>query len=324
MCRYGASSNEESPILGISSLRRSRFRLVLVLAVVLYTTFVGAVFTLLAPVSFLQTPTDTVRKRKATTTESHTTQDDTIEWSWHYFNNNSTTLRRKLLIAQYVGGGQDYLEMMELTSKASRAYARKWNCDYLQQKGIPIGWKPEHATYNKPPVLQMALSRQGYDAVLLLDADAVIVDHDFDILELLSEEYMIAAQAVNLKDPHTTNINIGVTLWNLRHPNTREVVDEWHRLSRKRAYERQTKRTDDQTLLHEILRVKYNSKQRAHMIQALNTSHILYRRGTAVRHFIRRDGTKWGESSGFDRVEEVRAAVQEVCGPNLVENSLCQ
>jgi hypothetical protein len=294
-----------------------------VLAVVLFTTFVGPVFRL--PKFFLQTPTDTLSTRKATITKIQATKDETIEWSWHYFNNNnSTTLRRKLLIAQYVGGGEDYLEMMELSAKASRAYARKWNCDYLQQNGIAIGWLPEHATYNKPPILQMALSRKGYDAVLLLDADAVIVDHNFDFLELLSEEYMIAAKAVDRKDPHTSNINIGVTLWNLRHPNTREVLDKWHRLCRARAYERQEKRADDQTILHKILREEYTSEQRAHMIQALNTTHIRYSRGTAVRHFIRKNGTTWGESSGFHRVEKVRAAVEEVCGPNLVENSLCQ
>jgi hypothetical protein len=293
-----------------------------VLAVVLYATFGCADF----PFStyFLQTPSGTVSTRNATTTKSPVTQNDTIEWSWHTYNNNITTLRRKLLIAQYVGGGEDYLEMMELSAKASRAYARKWNCDYLQQKGVIIGWKPEHATYNKPAVLRMALSRKCYDTVLLLDADAVIVDHDFDMLELLSEEYMIAARAVDKVDPHTSNINIGVTLWNLRHPNTHEVLEKWHRRCRRRVYEQQKKISDDQKILHEIFREEYNSEQRAHMIQTINTTHIRYRRGTAVRHFIRSDSAKWGESSGFDRVEEVRAAVQEVCGPNLVENSLCQ
>ena len=326
--------DDESPTHGISGrLRRYRFRLDFVLCVVLlYTALAAAVFTLMAPMVFLQIPASSKPRRLPSSSSQNNTlklqspkqEDDSIEWSWHYFNNNSTPGRRKLLIAQYVGGGKDYKEMMELSARASRAYARKWNCDYLQLKGIPIGWKPEHGTYNKPPMIQMALSRQSYDAVLLLDADAVIVDHDFDMLQLLPKKYMIAARAVTKDDPHTANVNIGVTLWNLKHAYTSKVVDRWHHLCRKRAYEQLERRADDQKILHHLLRDDYNKSQLAHMIHAFNTSHIRYRRGTVIRHFIRKDATTWGDSSGFDRVEEVRAAVQKVCGPNLVENPLCQ
>ena len=331
MFLYG---DDESPTHGVCGrLKRYRFHLDVVLCVVvLYTALVAGILTLMAQMSFLELPAASKKTRRLPSSSRNNTlqskipkEVDSIEWSWHYFNNNSTPGRRKLLIAQYVGGGKDYLEMMELSARASRAYARKWNCDYLQLKGIPIGWKPEHGTYNKPPMIKMALSRQSYDTVLLLDADAVIVDHDYNMLQLLPEEYMIAARAVSKDDPHTANVNIGVTLWNLKHAYTREVVDRWHHLCQKRAYTELKRRADDQRILHHLLRDEYNKSQLAQMIYALNTTHIRYRRGTAVRHFIRKNATTWEDkNSGIDRVEEVRAAVQKVCGPNLVENPLCQ
>eukprot|EP00522_Entomoneis_paludosa_P009583 CAMPEP_0172447424 /NCGR_PEP_ID=MMETSP1065-20121228/6748_1 /TAXON_ID=265537 /ORGANISM="Amphiprora paludosa, Strain CCMP125" /LENGTH=128 /DNA_ID=CAMNT_0013198727 /DNA_START=110 /DNA_END=493 /DNA_ORIENTATION=- len=128
--------------------------------------------------------------------------------------------------------------MTDISQTTNIAYAWKHRVDFARMNGVAYGSrKGADATYNKPYILKTVLdanlaaakskkkksntaSKKGtsstmmYDAVLVLDSDALIVDLDFDALELLPETYLLAAEKASVVDTNSTwDINAGVTLW---------------------------------------------------------------------------------------------------------------
>jgi len=173
-----------------------------------------------------------------------------------------------------------------------------------------------------------------YDAALLLDSDAVIVDLDFDVLKLLPFKYLFAAHKIYPSAPNTTwEINNGVTLWNLDHPDFDRVVDRWeHRCKEKIEM---GKGVSDQGPLHHGLRADWTGKQRAErgLVRALATPHFETGNGTFVNHFIRDiDGVpqNWSDAGGTyfvpneDRLVKIQSAVDRVCQkwPTVCKDSI--
>eukprot|EP00978_Attheya_sp_CCMP212_P009564 scaffold22653_cov53-Attheya_sp.AAC.6 len=99
-------------------------------------------------------------------------------------NNKKKNDARNLLIAHYSGMGDKYVNMFENSKDtSSHVYGQKWGVDLLIMKGVALGPTAKFAGANKIQILQEALhllSSKSYDTLLMLDADAIIVDLDLD------------------------------------------------------------------------------------------------------------------------------------------------
>lgn len=145
------------------------------------------------------------------------------EWDWNHYelgNRRGTTLfgserRERLLIVQDSSHGQ-VADIMAVTSRLNRAYAREWGHDYVRITGVLFGTKPWHSSFNKARILRTLLDAKNktpatdipsYDFALMLGADAVIVDLDYDLHQMLPQEHMIS----------TNGNDLSVVFWNLNH-----------------------------------------------------------------------------------------------------------
>ena len=253
--------------------------------------------------------------------------DEKLDYHWHHYLSSSSPTRgsdegdkgkgnnrtRTLLIAQYTGLDERYLEFASISERANRAYAKKWNHDYVLMKGVAINsGQPGDATYNKLALLKEGIDSKIYDAMLMLDADSVIVDFDQDALKLIPQSMLLTAHRVQPTDvSYTDNVNIGVTIWNLRHKKASEVYDKWLRRVIARATKTFRVIPDDQAELHQVL-LGYSIEERKSMVNAINTTHFA---GSFVRHVIRSDGATWasGEDDLDRRKQSIEKAVQKVC-----------
>jgi hypothetical protein len=233
----------------------------------------------------------------------------TPTYEWHYYSNNTdtttitnataataatTTLKtRRLLLAQYSAYG-NYARLLELTAPMNKEYARRWNHDLVILQGttmlVPTDQnctpQEERSRFNKVTLLQMALTKRDiYDQLLILDADAMMYDLEYDVTRLLllmtttkttivaattqqntSSFPMLVAQRVHDYDPSNTwNINNGVMLWNLHHPLTESTTKAWEQACRKGLPDNRPFR-GDQFYLHQILQER-NSCQTLSTIQ---------------------------------------------------------
>jgi len=243
-------------------------------------------------------------------------QYNTIEWNWHHYlksTNNTTT--RKVLIAQYTGLDAAYLEFTNITQRANKAYAKKWNYDYLLMKGTAFNSNQVGiSAYNKLSVLRKAIDAKVYDVLLILDSDAVIVDMHKDVLELMPESMLLTACRNHESDsPHTWNINNGVTLWNLRHERMEEVYTEWYirlviRMGKKNLI------PSDQAELHEVLK-EYGEEKRKTIVNAIYTYHFRFHEGSFVKHIVRSKSSTWisAQDDLIRRKTILQEAVRDVC-----------
>ena len=205
------------------------------------------------------------------------------------------------------------------------------------------------STYNKVAILEMALWHNNqqhapvaaltkYDRLLLLDADAMLYDFDRDIATAVPDDRIFTAHRTHHPTTTTNNsttettttttnsgsINVGVTVWNLRHPETSLLVQAWKKQCLKRI--RQHKHDDDQAPLQKLLQQLPNDKQRNRVVYAV-TDELGYAKGRWVRHFIRRSNA-WQDDDdnsptnstynnnalrGEERKVQISQAVSEVC-----------
>ena len=270
-----------------------------------------------------------------------TVEPSPVVWSWHYYsslslseqtlqqqqqqadnttntasndntttnNNNKNKRRRNMLLAQATGVDKGYVRMLDITSVVNRAYARKFGYDYVSMMGMVLGGKePWHATFGKVEVLHQALRmRPRYDGILILDTDAIMVDFEVDIADLVEDQYALVAQYVHPGE-HEWNLNVGVSLWNLHHPMTAWLSERWRNLSLETL--QSDTPDDDQWLLQLTLRDDINETVRNATISTVNRI-FDYRYGTVVKHFIRITG-QWNETLQ-DRQTELQEVAQRIC-----------
>jgi hypothetical protein len=214
-------------------------------------------------------------------------------WEWRKYSKDGTPItqaKKRLLVAQYSSYGK-YGKLLELTSPVNKAYAKKWSHDFVIVQGSTLivdedgDCEPpqNRAAHDKVTLLRMALrSKDKYDQLLLLDADAMIYDLGFDITKLADKDDLLVAHRVSQKnpDPHTSNVNNGVVLWNLEHPETKQVADEWEHRTRKALSGGEAH--GDQHYFQKVLQLQ----NRYEHVKGLAIE-FFYGRGTIVRHFIR-------------------------------------
>ena len=164
----------------------------------------------------------------ATTTDK---DENALEWHWRIYNTNHN--QKRVLIAQQSGNVAYYRNLLDLTQRVNRAFARKNHYDYVALTGLALGgYETYHANFNKITVLREAMD-YGYDAVLLLDADALVKDIDFDFDKAVeyNEQFAVAAATLQ-KSNHTWQFCAGHLLWNLKHPKAERIIKQWELFAR--------------------------------------------------------------------------------------------
>eukprot|EP00522_Entomoneis_paludosa_P018392 CAMPEP_0172453244 /NCGR_PEP_ID=MMETSP1065-20121228/10659_1 /TAXON_ID=265537 /ORGANISM="Amphiprora paludosa, Strain CCMP125" /LENGTH=518 /DNA_ID=CAMNT_0013205423 /DNA_START=5 /DNA_END=1561 /DNA_ORIENTATION=+ len=167
----------------------------------------------------------------------------------------TTKCHRNMLIAQVSGGNTVLNEMSSICSRPNRAYARRWGRDYVQYS------KPVknlvRSCFDKVTVLSTILERQEqhhvqqqqqatastnnnwmqqlpqpprviYDTVALFPPDAIIMDLDQDLLDLLPPDKLLAIAGwdIHASVIHDSNF-ADVLLVNLQHEYAATVVQVW-------------------------------------------------------------------------------------------------
>jgi hypothetical protein len=228
-------------------------------------------------------------------------------WEWRSNSQRFATSKpqKQILMAQYSSFG-DYAHMIELTTPINKAYARKWGHDFLMVQGSTLELEidkgceplPSRSVYNKLDILKGALMKnKKYDLLLILDANAMMYDFDFDVTTLMDGENMLAGQRVSKKDPEprTWNINDAITIWNLHHPQTKDIAKEWSRRTVQGL--EALKEHDDEYYLQAVLRKGDIHKQ----VKGLPIE-FMDEQGTVAKHFTR--------TKPYSKIESV---VKKIC-----------
>lgn len=213
-----------------------------------------------------------------------------LDWNWHHFHGSRNNTRR-LLIVQYTGRDDFYFKMTDITEKPNREYAKRRHVDYLRLNGNAYG--ASYGSYNKIYLLDtIKRSHEKYDAVLLLDSDCIIVGWEFDALDLLPEKNLLSAQKVRENDPtYTWDINNGITIWNMRHPEFDFVLSKWKEIAIGDISNNLP--PSDQRGLHKVLRDMYSYEDRRDhgVVNAIEGTGsrpgpLTYLHGTFVKHYV--------------------------------------
>lgn len=121
-----------------------------------------------------------------------------------------------------------YFDMLIASSTTVREYCKRHGCDYEAFIGIKRGYKPWHAAWNRIYMFRDLVELGAHDWVVYMDADAYIVDLEFDLKGYLADKSDIAVIATQSgMGPHWWEVNNGVILLNLRHPVTHRLIDAW-------------------------------------------------------------------------------------------------
>jgi hypothetical protein len=175
----------------------------------------------------------------------------------------------------------------DVSARPNRAYARQWKVDYVQYFAGRVSYSPK-SCFDKALVLKTLAEKQleedhdpphslwphplrvQYDAVLLLPSDAIVMDMDGDIMNvLLPRDKLVAIAGWTNSHEKFASIS-GVVLFNLRHRHAMEVVDMWWTLSQER---RKTCGADNgiSTLIDAIAIVmdQWNGETLDHLIEAI-------------------------------------------------------
>ena len=249
-------------------------------------------------------------------------------WSWIH-NSNKTYVRnmppsppllpprRRMLIAQYSGYG-NYTQLLDLTMPVNKAYARKWNHDFVYLQGTTLTFPKdgpceppnERSRHNKLYLLQTAWhKRSDYDVLLTLDADAMIYNFSSDISDLVSDTDMLAAHGAGVtEETRTWNINNGICLWNLHHPKTSKIAFDWYKNTRKGMSMVGEKEHGDQHFLQMTLR----KGDRQSLVRGLATE-FKYKKATVIKHFVRKNNDVWNGSDIQSRQAMIENAILEIC-----------
>ncbi|TZG27953.1 hypothetical protein [Sphingomonas montanisoli] len=122
----------------------------------------------------------------------------------------------------------NYLPMLQETAKTVIEYCRRARYGYESYVGIKRGVWPWQATYNRIHQLNEIMTRGFHGWLIYLDADAYVVDLDFDLESYLRQHNDRAAILTpSMATDHHWDINAGVVLINLGHPLGREIVSIW-------------------------------------------------------------------------------------------------
>lgn len=153
----------------------------------------------------------------------------------------------------------DYLGMLAASSQSVRQYCAKHQYRYEVYIGLKQGYFPWHACFNRIFLLKELWERGFRGWAIYLDADAIIVDQDFDLPGYLADKATFAAIFAHVGVGPWWNVNNGVMIFNYSHPWTEWLIRRYHVMFMELCYPHLRNATNwhsiphDQDLLHEIL-----------------------------------------------------------------------
>jgi hypothetical protein len=125
-----------------------------------------------------------------------------------------------------------YARLLDASAPSTRAFCAIHGFEYEAYIGVKRGRSPWHATFNRIDLLNEALDA-GFDGwIVYLDADSFVVHLNFDFCAYLQQHAgapLIARAVIPEKAP-TWNINAGVLIFNMKHPQTARLIKTWKRL----------------------------------------------------------------------------------------------
>jgi hypothetical protein len=127
---------------------------------------------------------------------------------------------------------QKYARLLDAAAPSTRAFCAIHGYEYEAFIGIKRGRHPWHATFNRIDLLTEALEA-GFDGwIVYLDADSFVVDLKFDLAAYLAQhiDAPLIARAVIPEKAPTWNINAGVLILNMKHPQAAWLIRTWKRL----------------------------------------------------------------------------------------------
>jgi hypothetical protein len=121
-----------------------------------------------------------------------------------------------------------YKDMLDLTAIPNIVYCRRHNLRYESFFGIKKGVVPWMATYNRIILLQELLDRGFRGWVAYLDADAYVIDFEFDLRSYLNDNagYCLLISPGGGSDT-PWDVNAGVFFVNLGDSGGRAFVEDW-------------------------------------------------------------------------------------------------
>jgi hypothetical protein len=211
-----------------------------------------------------------------------------------------------------------YYEIVLETGRTVRRFAKQNGFQYECYIGIKRGYFAWHATFNRILIFKELLDR-GFDGwICYLDADAFIVNQNFDLKKYLSDKAEYGAILTSGGSDYFWDVNAGVMFLNAKSPWASWCVREW--LARfmtisdeelKSSCFFDTTVPHDQDLLQEILRVNPTSR---HSI-FLETPKLLNcgvedLDGAFIAQYMRDCAPNLN-----DRVEDIKRIVREILHP---------
>jgi len=244
------------------------------------------------------------------------------DWEWYNTEPSVETGKnstRRLLIALFAGHDK-YAHVLEYSAHLAKVYSQIHpETSVVVSQGMvfaPGGCSPPavYTTLNKIRLLFHAVDHEeDYDQLLLLNADTLLVDLNFDITTLLPENenedhksILLAAQPVlqddNPTPPPPYRINADATLWNLHHPNISQVAHRWFEDANNAALKGRYR--GDQKFLQAALETQSDYENEIQLLQ----DGFAYHDGTVIRHVIQHGTQKWQ-----DRQSKLIQAARQIC-----------
>lgn len=159
---------------------------------------------------------------------SHNRDFTQQRWIWDhnvYYSQNTTQNSQNLLIAQVTSPRMR--EYVEISSLPNRAYARQWKRDYVRVYASEDDCSVDTASLVYDMVQRQQESHTGYDVILILPSDAVIMKFDSDLIDWLPKNKLLAIAGWIPGDSFTSVSNNGILLLNSRHAYAKTVAEVW-------------------------------------------------------------------------------------------------
>lgn len=206
-----------------------------------------------------------------------------------------------------------YSQMLDWSSRTVKSYVKLRGLRYEAFIGLKRGGHPWHATFNRIFMLEDLIERGVGGWVCYLDADAWLVDKDFDVVAYLADKSQFAAIFTpSGSSDHRWDVNAGVFFLNLDHPDGFFLAKRWHQAVLEQWFrigdvtDFPVGGPDDQSLLHELLLAEVISPDSIHLASRdlINSQYASF-----IQQHLRADQNSFEERVAFirDRTEDVLA-----------------
>lgn len=203
---------------------------------------------------------------------------------------------------------ETYLPLFRVTSPVNEEYAKKHAYVYRQLVGN-ISQVPHTANFNRYYLLRDEIEAKCFDWAAWLDSDALVIDHAVKLESIIDnspEKMLIACRGA---DRGSYDINNGVFLINLRHPQALSMI-EYVIAACERIPPANTEFCDDQCHMHCWLSQRADAGGDIAILRRYTDSEtsLFNYDGSFIRHVLR------GHGSLEKRVEELQRLKRLVQG----------